>query len=243
MAPGAETSLDATGAPLVEMRAVGKRFSGNWALRDLELRVHPGESVAIVGPNGSGKSTLLRLVATLWKPTSGEVKLFGYEAEDIPSAFRQRLGYLGHASLLYPQLTLRENLLFYARLYNVPLPETRLQELTRQLGLTGWGERRVEELSRGLEQRAALARALVHSPALLLLDEPFSGLDPEASECVLEILQALRRVHVTILLCTHDFAYAEQLCTRVLCLCGGRMLYDGPMTRPLQAAYARWLQG
>jgi len=226
----------------IETVNLGKRLGVAWALERVTMQVRPGERVAVVGPNGAGKSTLLRLLATLWKPSSGEVRLFGCsEPHAIPS-LRRRLGYVGHNSLLYPQLTVAENLTFYAQLYGVQRAQERVDLLCDKLGLTGWRERPVRSLSRGLEQRTSLARALLHAPDLLLLDEPFTGLDTDASMRVTELVEQVSRAGATVLLATHDFTYAERLCERVVCLRAGTVVYDGPMERPLAGSYAAWVQ-
>lgn len=227
----------------IEGVELGKRFGQRWAVRGASVQIRPGETVALLGPNGAGKSTLLKLFATIWKPTEGRLKLFGQPVSDHAGSIRQHIGYVGHTSLLYPQLTLKENLTFYARLYGVPASERRVEELSAWLGLTGWAERTVRSLSRGLEQRAALARALLHHPRLLLLDEPLTGVDVEATERVLRLLAELQSGGVTIILSTHDFAQAEAVAARVVCLRAGRVVYDGPVIRPLAETYRMWTHG
>ncbi|GIW43035.1 MAG: hypothetical protein KatS3mg077_0317 [Candidatus Binatia bacterium] len=224
----------------VDAVGLAKRFGGVWALRDVSLCIASGEAVALVGPNGAGKSTLLKLLATLWRPTVGTLRLFGQHTRDPSPTVRQRIGYLGHESLLYPQLTLRENLALYGRLYGLSAPSPRVTDLFAQLALDGWGERPIRTLSRGLLQRAALARSLLHEPQLLLLDEPFTGLDAAAAERVAQMLHSLQHKGTTIVLSTHDFHQAEAFCQRVICLDRGRVVYDGPMVTPLQPAYRTW---
>ncbi|GBD26086.1 Arginine transport ATP-binding protein ArtM [bacterium HR30] len=226
----------------VESDNLGKRFGHHWALRGANIRIRAGETVVVIGPNGAGKSTLLKLFATAWKPTEGMLRLFGRLVSEDAPFIRQQIGYVVHTSLLYPQLTVRENLAFYARLYRTAGAAERVEELSKRLGLVGWGARPVRGLSRGLEQRAALARALLHRPPLLLLDEPLTGLDPEATEEVLRLIAELQETGVTVVLSTHDFAKAEAVGRRVLCLRAGRVVYDGPMIRPLAEAYRAWMQ-
>ena len=170
---------------VIETRALGRRFAGVTALHALDLTVGAGEAVAVFGPNGAGKSTLLRLLATLLRPSAGAVRLFERAVTDGGAAARRRIGVLSHQSFLYPDLTPTENLDFYARMFGVPRSAERVRALIARVGLTGWAHRPVRTLSRGLEQRCALARALVHEPELLLLDEPFTGLDVDASTMLL----------------------------------------------------------
>ncbi len=226
----------------VDGRWLGKRFGHLWALRAINVSISVGETIALVGPNGAGKTTLLRLLATISRPTEGALRLFGELVEEENHSIRRRIGYAGHTSLLYPQLTVKENLGFYARLYRIAAPAERVEELTNRLGLVGWAQRPVHSLSRGLEQRAALARALLHEPDLLLLDEALTGLDTEAIDRVLRLLAELRQKGLTIVFSTHDFAQAQALGQRVLCLNGGQVIYDGPMVRPLAKAYRTWIK-
>src|SRR6185295_19026545 len=148
--------------------------------------------VAIFGPNGAGKTTLLRLLATLLRPSSGSLRLFGRPLADGGAQARRQIGFLSHASFLYPDLTPIENLEFYADAFRVPEARERIRDVLNDVGLLGWRNRPVRTLSRGMEQRCALARALLHRPSLLLLDEPFSGLDADSAAALSTIL---RREH------------------------------------------------
>ncbi|MCX8071548.1 MAG: ABC transporter ATP-binding protein [Candidatus Binatia bacterium] len=227
----------------VQSSGLGKRLGYDWALRSVDVQIRRGEAVVLVGPNGAGKSTLLKLFATLWSPSEGTLRLFGKSPGDQACWIRGQIGYLGHSSLLYPQLTVRENLTLYARLYGVPRPRERVSEVCEQLGLIGWRERPVGSLSRGLEQRAGLARALIHDPKLLLLDEPLTGIDAEGRDLVMGYLGTICRGEArTLVMSTHDFAQAETFCQRVICLRSGRIVYDGPMPRVLVNAYKQWMR-
>ena len=209
---------------VVAAEAVGKSFGRTRVLRDLTLRVDAGETVALFGPNGAGKSTLLRLCATLYEPTAGVLTLFGSPARS--AAVRRRIGLLSHQSFLYPDLSARENLAFYARLYGLARPEHVADAWLERIGLTKSAMRPVRVFSRGMEQRLALARTLLHAPELVLLDEPWSALDAAAADLLSELLAGLRADGRTILVATHDFARGLALAARAVILHGGRVVWE-----------------
>ena len=211
---------------VIETRALGRRFAGVAALHALDLTVGAGEAVAVFGPNGAGKSTLLRLLATLLRPSTGSLRLFERAVDDGGAAARRRVGFLSHQSFLYPDLTPTENLDFYARMFHVARPSDRVRGLIERVGLTGWAHRPVRTLSRGLEQRCALARALVHEPELLLLDEPFTGLDVDASDMLTGMLRETHAKGTTLLMTTHDMARGFEVCRRAIILNRGRLVWD-----------------
>jgi heme exporter protein A len=224
---------------VVEAAKLARRYGYVTALRGADLLVEAGEAVAILGPNGAGKSTLLRLIATLLRPSSGHLRLFGRPVRDGGIEARRRLGFLSHQSFLYPDLSVLENLQFYARMFGVEAPAQRIHELIELVGLSGWRHRPVRTLSRGLEQRCALARSLVHSPQVLLLDEPFTGLDLEATAALTGILRHERAAGTTLLITTHDLPRAEAICRRALVLRQGEVCFDGVMTAPFEPTYHR----
>jgi heme exporter protein A len=213
----------------IEAAGLEKRFGPISALRGLDLSVPGGASLAVVGPNGAGKTTLLRLLAGLARPTAGRLAVGPPE----PDRRRRRagIGYLGHATLLYPALTARENLVFAGRLYDVADPAARAAELLDAHDLSGFADRPAGAFSRGMAQRVAIARALVHDPPLLLLDEPFTGLDPDAAEALAARLDRLHDGGRTVVLVTHDLARAASFAERVVLLRRGRIeadvLHDG----------------
>jgi heme ABC exporter ATP-binding subunit CcmA len=211
-------------ASVVEAVALGKRFASIRALADLDLEIHAGESLAIFGPNGAGKTTLVKLLAALLRPSAGRLRLFG---EEWPGAgVRRRIGLLSHASFLYGELTAAENLAFYAGLYSVARPAARIDEMLAEVGLDAWRERPVKGFSRGMEQRLAVARAFLHDPDLLLLDEPYTGLDPEAATHLQGILARFHRSGKTIVLTTHDIGRGLEVCDRAVILRGGRLVWQ-----------------
>jgi ABC-type multidrug transport system ATPase subunit len=227
----------------VEARALVRRFGSTAVLAGLDVTVRAGEVVGVFGPNGAGKTTLVRILATLLAPTAGTVHLFGEDAF-APSAarLRRRLGLVTHESFLYPDLTAVENLLFYARLYGVQDPIARADAFVKWAGLDVHGSRPVRTYSRGMTQRLSLARALLHGPDLLVLDEPFSGLDAAATHAVENVLQEVRREGRTALLTTHDVVRGLRIADRVYILNRGRIAWEsaGP-TEPgvFSAAYRR----
>jgi heme exporter protein A len=206
-------------------RSLTRRFGHAVALDQLNLDLAPGESLAVLGPNGAGKSTLLRLLAGLARPNAGTIEIDGEPAHRRSA--RRRIGYIGHATLLYPALTARENLVFAARLYQLPDPATRAAQLLEEADLGAVADEQVAGFSRGMAQRVAIARGLVHDPALLLLDEPFTGLDRSASERLLLRLASLHSDGRSLILVTHDLAHAAQLADASLVLANGRSVHTG----------------
>jgi heme ABC exporter ATP-binding subunit CcmA len=211
----------------IAARGVFKRFGRAAALRELDLDVAAGSTLAVLGPNGAGKSTLLRLLAGLSRPSAGAIRVDGRLPTHRSS--RARVGYLGHATLLAPSLTVRENLVFAGRLYGLAAPRERAAQRLDQEGLEELAGRPVAALSRGQAQRVAIARALVHDPELVLLDEPFSGLDRLASARVAERLQALRARGATLVLVTHGQGPVLELADCALMLAAGRRAWSGPV--------------
>jgi heme exporter protein A len=209
--------------PIVEGRRLSRQFGPTSALRGLDVVVRNGESLAIFGPNGAGKTTLLKLVSGVLRPTAGTLAVFG---ETTPSAaLRRRIGLVGHGSFLYPDLTARENLAFYAALFDVADRERRIDEMLAAVDLEPWASRPVRTFSRGMEQRLALARAFLHRPDLLLLDEPYSGLDPQAVRRLQAILSRAHADGQTIVLTTHDIERGLEVCDHAAILHHGRMVW------------------
>ncbi len=200
----------------------------------------------LLGPNGAGKTTLLRVCATLLQPHAGTVRVGGVDAARDGAAVRRRLAVLGHESFLYPDLSAHENLAFYARLYRLDRIEERIELALDRFALRGWAHRPVRALSRGLVQRCALARVLLHDPALLLLDEPFTGLDAEARALLCERLRDAHTAGAALLMSTHDIALGAALCSRALVLTRGRLVADTavrPEDAPQLEARVRALGG
>jgi heme exporter protein A len=231
----------------ISARSVEKRFGPVAALRGVDLDVEGGRAVAVLGPNGAGKSTLLRILAGLARPTAGSVSIRrGGRAPDGRGRARAWVGFAGHATLLYPELTARENLVFHGRLQGVVDPALRADQLLDEEGLTPVADRRVRTFSRGMAQRLSIARALVQDPPLLLLDEPFTGLDRRAGDRLSERLQRLRSEGRAILLVTHDLLRASEIADAALILVSGqiRKRAEGSTLErvALEATYAEVLE-
>jgi heme exporter protein A len=229
------------GEPPIRAEGLARAFAGMPVLAGVDLTLQAGEAVALLGGNGAGKTTLLRILALLLRPSGGRLQLFGTEAAAAPPALRRRIGYVGHESLCYPDLTAAENLAFYARLFGVPDAPARIAELLAWAGLAAAARRPVRVYSRGMTQRLAIARALLHGPELLLLDEPFSGLDTEAVAALQERLTALRAAGHAIVVTTHELERAAPVATRVAVLHRGRIAWshDGPQEAVVVAAAYR----
>lgn len=227
--------------PVIEADRVGKSFGRTPVLRDLSLRVAGGEVVAIFGANGAGKSTLLRVLATLYRPTSGTLRLFG--SADFGPSTRRRIGLLAHQSFLYPDLSARENLIFYARMHRLPHPEDTADRWLARVALDDVGSRPVRFFSRGMEQRLGLARALLHQPELLLLDEPWSGLDAGAADILTALLASLRQEGRSVVASTHDFERGLAIADRAVILHRGRVEWEaavgGASREAVDAVYRR----
>jgi heme exporter protein A len=213
---------------VIEAHGLSKRFGPWTALHPLDLEVTPGQALALLGPNGAGKTTLLRLLAGLARPSGGRVRVGA--AEDDRRERRRRVGMIGHETFLYPALTAAENLAFAGRLFGLPDPEARAAELLGQLELRRAAHRPVGTFSRGMAQRAAIGRALVHDPEVLLLDEPFTGLDVRAGTIVEELLGELRDGGRTLVLSGHDLRRVARLATSGLLLDQGHARTVEPAT-------------
>ncbi len=212
--------------PAIRCRALTKAYGSRLALRGLSLDVEAGERVAVLGPNGAGKSTLLRLLALLTRPTSGSLEIGGFTPSGGGNEVRRRLGVVMHESLLYSDLTVAENLDFFARLYGVSRFSERRAELLARLDLDRLADLRVRQLSRGQRQRASLARALVNEPSILLLDEPDTGQDPTSLARIERVLTSDTRR--TIIFTTHHAQHAIAVATRVILLSNGDGYDLGP---------------
>ena len=211
---------------LLRARGLAKRFGPLLALAPLDLELGAGQALAVLGPNGAGKSTLLRLLAGLARPSAGTLEI---GVESASRARRRRaIGLVGHATFLYPALTTRENLVLTARLYGLDAPAERAQRMLAEEELLAVAERRAGALSRGLAQRAAIARALLHGPQLLLLDEPWTGLDARAAARLSRRLEAEQAAGRALVIVSHDLARVAGLAARALVLVRGRAAWLGP---------------
>ncbi|HEX5040851.1 MAG TPA: ABC transporter ATP-binding protein [Candidatus Limnocylindria bacterium] len=215
--------------PIVETRGLVKRYDDQVAVAGVDLRVGPGEIFGLVGPNGAGKTTMMRILATLLAPTAGEALVTGIPVQADPIEVRRRIGYMPDFYGVYDDLRVWEYLDFFARCYGVPANRrvAMIGELLEIVGLSDRRESYVESLSRGMRQRLCLAHTLVHDPALLILDEPASGLDPRARVEMREILRELRSMGKTILVSSHILPELGEMCTGVAIIDHGRVLRSG----------------
>jgi heme ABC exporter ATP-binding subunit CcmA len=218
---------------------LGRHFGRRKALSQITFECHAGEIVGLLGPNGAGKSTLLSILATLLTPSTGRVTYGDHTAGGAGAALRSRLGLLGHDLYLYPELSARENLLFFARLYGLERPRAQVDRALSHANLTDRADDAVIGFSRGMRQRLALERALVHDPRLLLLDEPFTGLDQQSSAALVARLRGLQASGCLIILATHVLEVAEPLVSRAIFLRNGRLASDAGMAGDLRARYSQ----
>jgi len=206
------------------VRDVSRHFGRRRALYRVDLTCHAGEIVGLLGPNGAGKSTLLSILSTLIAPSSGEVRYGTLTASEAGASLREQLGLLGHDLYLYPELTARENLAFFADLYGLADRRVRIDEALHHALLVDRADDLVSSFSRGMRQRLALERALLHAPRLLLLDEPFTGLDDASGQTLVARLKGLRAHRHIVIVATHDLDLAEGLLDRAAVLRDGRLL-------------------
>lgn len=221
--------------PLVEARGLTRRYGAVRALDGVDLVLQRGDVLLLLGPNGAGKSTLLRALAGLLRPTSGTIMIAGHALKRDDNEARRAIGLLSHQSLLYDELSLQENLELVATLYDLPDPRAQACAALAAQGIEDRAQDRPRQLSRGLQQRAALARALMHRPPLLLLDEPFTGLDTPASQRLDAQLQALVSSGTTLVIVTHHASEAWSLATRVGVLRHGKWAHEGARGADLSA--------
>ncbi len=212
-------------SPFLSIRGLRKSYGSLEALRGINLDLAPGEFLCLFGPNGAGKSTLLKIIATLLRPSSGKIRILDDDLENNPQEYRARLGMVSHQSFVYQDLTLLENLEFYAALYGVKDPRQRSLELLEQVNLADHYEMLAGNLSRGMQQRLTIARALLNDPELLLLDEPYTGLDEHAARVLRGQLQWLHDQQRTIIMVTHNLRRGMEAATRMGILVRGKLVY------------------
>ncbi|HEY5983491.1 MAG TPA: heme ABC exporter ATP-binding protein CcmA [Anaerolineales bacterium] len=199
---------------MIQVRKLVKRFGTKTVLNGLDLDVREGEFVALLGPNGAGKTTFLRILASLSQPSLGEVRVAGHRLPHQAAAVRARLGVVSHTPLLYGDLTAQENLRFYGRLYGLSDLTKRIDEVLALIGLTARRGDLVRTFSRGMQQRLAIGRAVLHDPDVMLFDEPHTGLDQDASAMLDRVLKSVAAQGRTVVMTSHDLARAETLATR-----------------------------
>ena len=211
----------------IKIRKLVKSFGHQAALRGVDLGVAEGEFLALFGPNGAGKTTLIRIVASLTRPTAGTVQVRGEDLSKAATALRRHIGLISHTPLLYGDLTPDENLRFFARMYDLPESGTRIDAVLDQVGLAARRRDPVRTFSRGMVQRLAIGRAILHDPSIMLLDEPYTGLDLQAADMLRAVLQDLAASNRTVILTTHNLEQGLEMCDRVAVLNRGKIAWQG----------------
>jgi len=212
---------------MVHLEGVIKHFGTITALRGIDLELKRGCCLGIFGPNGAGKTTLLRILATLARPSAGTVCIAGYDAVREAEKVRPLLGVLSHRTFLYGHLTAYENLQFYGRMFGLKQLTERITEVLQVVDLITYAHQLVRTYSRGMQQRLAIARAILHYPKLLLLDEPYTGLDKHAISRLQDLILQLHSESCTIILSTHDLHRCLDLCDEIAIQCRGKIVYKG----------------
>jgi len=212
---------------MVDLKGVIKHFGTITALRGIDVELKRGCCLGIFGPNGAGKTTLLRILATLTQPSAGTVRIAGYDAVKEAEKVRPLLGVLSHRTFLYGHLTAYENLQFYGRMFGLKSLAERIAEVLNTVDLVAYEHQLVRTYSRGMQQRLAIARAILHYPMLLLLDEPYTGLDKHAASRLHDLIVQLQAESCTIIMSTHDLHRGLDLCDEVAIQCRGKIVYRG----------------
>ena len=218
-----------TSGPLISAHGLRKQFGDFTAVDGIDVEVRPGEAFGFLGPNGAGKSSTMRMIGCVSPPSGGELRIFGLDPATDGRRIRARMGVVPQTDNLDGELTVMENLVVYGRFFDIPRAECRRRaaELLEFVQLTDRADSRVEPLSGGMKRRVTIARSLINQPELLLLDEPTTGLDPQARHVLWDRLYRLKQQGVTLVLTTHYMDEAEQLCDRLVVMDGGRIVADG----------------
>ena len=209
----------------IAARGLNKKFGYKTALRNVDIFLKEGDSLALFGPNGAGKSTLIQVLCSLLQPTSGSVRIAGYEARRDREALHQIIGLIAHQTFLYPYLTAYENLKFYGAMYGVARLNDRITEVLDLVGLGDYRNDAVQNFSRGMQQRLSIGRAIIHDPMILFLDEPFTGLDQQGSEDFLKLILQFRDQGKTVIMASHHLQLGLELCERAAILKSGKIVY------------------
>ncbi|MEE9610301.1 MAG: heme ABC exporter ATP-binding protein CcmA [Desulfatiglandales bacterium] len=232
--------------PIIELNGLTKRFGSQYALRGVNISIDEGDSFALLGPNGAGKTTIVRILSTLLRPSSGTVRIAGFDSTKETQKVKKVIGVVSHNTFLYDELTAMENLQFYAGAYGVDVRIA--HSLLEKIGLLDRAHDFVGDFSRGMKQRLSIARSLLHDPKILILDEPSTGLDLQGKRVFYEIIEELNSEGKTILLTTHQMEEAERLCKKAAVLYKGKVkaignLKDIKGTEGLDDAFLRLTQG
>lgn len=209
----------------VELTEVSKSFGSQGVLRDISFQVYSGQGICICGANAAGKTTLLRVISGLLQANEGSVRIYGFDVRMQPEKVKPLLGVIFHENMVYPQLTVVENLKFFSRLYGLRNNEAHIQKLLEQIGLMPYRYDMAGVLSRGMTQRLAIVRALVHKPTVLLADEPFTGLDNDASNILVTMLSDFKSDGGAMVMTTHNIDFALQCCEQVAVLDNRKLFF------------------
>lgn len=213
--------------PAIQVESLSRRFGSRAAVIAVTMDIASGISTALFGPNGAGKTTLLRLLSSALRPTSGQIRIAGKSYQDNPREIRRMIGVISHNSYLYDDLPCLANLEFFGKLYGLPNPRQRAEELLDEMELSERAQDPAGTLSRGMTQRLSIARSLVHDPEVVFLDEPFSGLDPHAASVLRTTIGRLRERRRTVVMVTHNIPLGLKLSDRWLLMNRGRLVDQG----------------
>lgn len=211
---------------IIEVRGLVKKFGFKTALRKVDLFLKKGDCLALFGPNGAGKTTLIQTLCSLMRPTAGKVVIAGFDTRYDREALHNIIGVMAHDTFLYDNLTAAENLYFYGRMYHVTRLNEKIKELINLVGLNAYVNDQVQTFSRGMQQRLAVARAIIHDPAILFLDEPYTGLDQQGIEDLKQLLMKFRNQGKTIILTSHNLSRGLELCNQAAILNAGVLIYQ-----------------
>lgn len=233
---------------MIEVLKLQRKFGDYVAIDDLNLSIDKGESFAILGPNGAGKTTLIKVLSTVLRPTSGTIKINGHDIIEDAEEVKRQIGVVSHNSFLYEELTARENLKFYSRLYRI-FDNKKIDTLLDAIELNFRADDLVSTFSRGMLQRLSIARSLLHGPEVLLLDEPATGLDVKSKHTFFEMIKEQNKGGKTVVLTTHHLEEAEELCQKVAIMDRGRVIKSGAIDEikseigSLEEAFVRLTKG
>lgn len=215
---------------IIEVQQLEKKFGYKTVLRRINLSLTKGEFLTLFGPNGAGKTTLIQILCGLMQPSAGRACVAGFDTRYDREAVSRTVGVISHNPFLYPNLTASENLKFYGMMYGVRRPDARIRQLMAMVGLEAVADERVQNFSRGMQQRLSVARAIIHGPEILFLDEPFTGLDQNGAETFRQMLLRFRSEGKTIIMTSHDLNKGLELCSRAAILKAGRLVYNEYLT-------------
>ncbi|HIE32042.1 MAG TPA: heme ABC exporter ATP-binding protein CcmA [Methanosarcinales archaeon] len=229
---------------MIRVHNLVKNFGRRTVFAGIDFVVKKGDFLTIIGPNGAGKTTLLKIMATLLKATDGSVEIGGFDVKNSPERVREIIGVISHNTYLYNELTAQENLKFFGKMYKIQKINTRIDEVLEQTGLSYEKHNHVGTFSRGMKQRLSIARAILHRPSVLLLDEPYTGLDQHASAGLEDVLSSLTGSGITTVMVSHDLGRGLLLCDHLLIMAAGGVAYHAPTSEiadadELQAVYCR----